>query len=125
MPMSPPPSLILCGGLPAPRRAGPAIELDTNPHAPADKRVYLRLDKVTERLVDNLDPVLADAVEIASYVYMADRLVKRGNERMERMGADWRRSLCFRIPVRKPDIWRQKEVYETLVEALAFLSEDE
>lgn len=118
--------LILCGGTSAPKQAAKdAIELDTSPNAPAHKRVFLRLDRLTERLLDNLDPVLADAVEIASYVFMADRLVKRGTEQMGRMGVDWRRDLCFKIPVRKADIWTQKEIYGALVEALSFLSEDE
>jgi 7-cyano-7-deazaguanine synthase in queuosine biosynthesis len=117
---------ILCGGLPSPKRS-PAdmIELDTSVNAPGEKRVFLGLDTLTELLVDNLEPVLADALEIASYVFTADRLMKRGTNQMSRMGADWRRDLRFRIPVRRPEIWRQQEVYDALVGTLSFLSEDE
>jgi len=120
------PKLILCGGLPLPRRASPdTVELDTNLKAPAPNRVFLRLDTLTARLVDNLEPVLADAVEVAAYVFTADRLMKRGSDQMSRMGADWRRSFRFKIPVRRLDIWRQKEVSEVLIDALSFLSDDE
>jgi 7-cyano-7-deazaguanine synthase in queuosine biosynthesis len=120
------PDLILCGGLPASKRACDApLELDTSPDALAKKRVFLKLDPLTARLADNLDAVMADAVEIASYVFTADRLIERGSSQMQRMGADWRRNLRFRIPVRKREIWCQREVYDTLVDALSFLSEDE
>lgn len=119
-------NLIVCGGLPLPRRApGETLELDASPDAPARKRVFLKLDPLTERLVDDLDPVMADAVEIASYVFTADRLVKRGSNQMPRMGSDWRRRFRFIIPVRRHAIWRQQEVYDALVDALSFLSEDE
>lgn len=119
-------SLVMCGGLEPTRRSHlPTIRLDTNQNAAPDVRIKLRLDALTERLLDNLDPVLADAVEIASYVYMADRIVGRGDEQMRRMGAEWRREFVFRIPVRKPDVWRRLEVSEALADALAFLSDDE
>ena len=121
-----PRSLVVCGGLES-RRHGqlPTIRLDTNPNAAPNVRIKLRLDALTERLLDNLDPVLADAVEIASYVYMADRIVSRGDEQMRRMGAEWRREFVFRVPVRKPQVWRRLEVSEALTDALAFLSDEE
>ena len=121
-----PRSLVVCGGL-EPTKHGqlPPIRLDTNPNAAPDVRIGLRLDALTERLLDNLDPVLSDAVEIASYVYMADRIVSRGDEQMRRMGAEWRREFVFRVPVRKPQVWRRLEVSEALTDALAFLSDEE
>ena len=119
-------NLVVCGGLPLPPRA-PAgtLELDTSSDAPGAKRVFLKLDPLTERLVDDLDPVMADAVEIASYVFTSDKLIQRGSPQMYRMGGDWRRRFRFIIPVRKREIWRQQEVYDTLVDVLSFLSEDE
>src|SRR3977135_4373084 len=99
-------NLVLCGVLPLPKRAAAdTLELDTSSNAPANKRVFLKLDPLTERLVDDLDPVMADAVEIASYVFTADRLIERGSSQMQRMGADWRRKFRFIIPVRKREIW--------------------
>jgi hypothetical protein len=51
--------------------------------------------------------------------------VKRGTDRMEGMGADWRRILRFRIPVRKLGVWNTPEVLNCLIETLCFLSEDQ
>lgn len=98
-------NLVVCGGLPLPPRA-PAgtLELDTSNDAPGAKRVFLKLDPLTERLVDDLDPVMADAVEIASYVFTSDKLIQRGSPQMHRMGGDWRRRFRFIIPVRKREI---------------------
>jgi 7-cyano-7-deazaguanine synthase in queuosine biosynthesis len=99
------------------------VELDTSHNAPANRRMTLRLDQLSRRLV-HVAPVLRDAVEIASYVWMADRLIRRGTDQMTRMGADWRRDLRFLIPVRCRDIWASAEVASALTEALNFLSED-
>src|SRR3954468_14631255 len=118
--------IITCGGLAPPKHApGGSIELDTSPNAPDATRVLLKLDALTEHLLDNVPPVLADALEIASYVFMADRLVLRGTDKMGLMGADWRRSFVFRIPVLQPNVWRDHEVQSALVTALGFLSEDD
>jgi 7-cyano-7-deazaguanine synthase in queuosine biosynthesis len=119
-------NLVVCGGLPIPKRTPPGfLELDTSLTAQANKRVYLHLDELSKRLVDDLTPVMADVVEIAAYVFISDRLIRRGSSQMHRMGDDWRRSFRFIIPVRRPEIWCDKEVYDTLVDALSFLSEDE
>jgi hypothetical protein len=118
--------LILCGGLARPKRGHIEIlELDKNPNAAAAKRVEVRLDTLSRQLVDNVDPILCDAVEIAAYVLMADRLVKRGTDQMDRMGAQWRRRFIFRIPVREHSVWTSPEVLACLSETLGFLSEDD
>jgi hypothetical protein len=118
--------LVLCGGLP-PRKRGLSdfLALDKSPNAPAVRRVEVKLDTLSAQLVDNLDPVLRDAVEVAAYVLMADRLIKRGTDRMERMGAQWRRRLIFKIPVRQRHVWTSSEVLTCLIQTLTFLSEDE
>ena len=119
-------TLIVCGGLVASRPVrSDVLELDTGIRAPPDKRVLLQFDNLTALLVDNPDPMLVDAVEIASYVFTTDRLKRRGTPRMDRMGADWRRKLRFKIPVRRPEIWQRPEIYEALIDVLSFLSEDE
>src|SRR3954471_15535922 len=110
-------NLVLCGGVPRPKLAPePSLELDTSEHAIASKRVFLKLDPLLDRLVDELNPVLADAVEIASYVFTSDKLIKRGSNQMQRMGSDWRRHFRFVIPVRRRDIWSQPEVCDALVD---------
>ena len=44
--------------------------------------------------------LLIDLVEIATYVYCADKATGRGGDAQVGMGADWRRSFRFVIPVR-------------------------
>jgi hypothetical protein len=41
------------------------------------------------------------------------------------MGADWRRSFRFVVPVRNPAFWNRREVSDALRSALDFLSEDD
>lgn len=118
-------TLVLCGGLTRPKRIhGNLVELDKGPNAVPQNRVDLKLESLSSLLVDNLDPILRDAVEIAAYVLMADRLIKRGTDRMEHMGAAWRRRLRFRLPVRQREVWNSPAVIEALVGTLGFLSED-
>ena len=67
-------TLVLCGGLPRPRRVtSNIVELDKSPNAPSAKRIDVKLESLSKLLVDNLHPVLRDAVEIAAYVLMAER----------------------------------------------------
>ncbi|MFC3205620.1 hypothetical protein [Aquamicrobium soli] len=122
-----PRNFIVCGGVPPPvRRAGaPIFYLDIGERARPGSRIHFELLDIIQPLVDDLPAVLADALEIAAYVYSADRLVRRGNSTQSRMGEAWRRDLHFKIPVRRPDIWQTDEVCSSLTRALGFLSEDD
>lgn len=116
---------VICGGTTPPKnRSGYVLELDTCPAAPMHRRVQLSLDTLNEQLLDNIPPVLEDAINIATYVFAADRLARRGSSQMSKMGDDWRRNFRFRIPVHRSDIWRRNEIRDRLVRALEFLSED-
>src|SRR6478752_4497464 len=96
---SQPERLVVCGGLAVPKGAPTnVLELDKNPNAPAGKKIELKLANLSEQLVDNIPPVLCDAVEVAAYIFMADRLISRGTDQMGKMNAKWRRRLRFRIP---------------------------
>jgi hypothetical protein len=66
-----------------------------------------------------------DLLDLAVYVYVADRAISRGEPTDRHFGKDWRRELCFRIPVREPDRWNDPVTRGLLVSALGFLSEDE
>jgi hypothetical protein len=66
-----------------------------------------------------------DLIDIAVYVYCADQAILRGEDTDRDFGADWRRRLFFRIPVRDPDLWSSPEILESLTATLSFLSEDE
>jgi hypothetical protein len=121
-----PERLVVCGGLPIPRRArANTLYLDVNAPVGSAKKVNLHLGDISRPLVDNVPDVLADMLEIAAYAYCADQFTTRGSELMSDMGADWRRKLRLEIPVRCPDVWSRAEVLESLVGTLSFLSEDE
>lgn len=117
--------VVICGGAPAPARSGrDRLFLDVSDAADPAHRVNLKLASLSEQLVDNVPEVVADLIEVATYIYSADRLCRRGADTMARMGSEWRRRFHFVIPVRRLDIWRRQDVVESLVEALEYLTED-
>lgn len=115
--------MVLCGGLasPAAARGKPAEVLAL--HGPASN-VALRVLDISGRMTANLDPVLLDLLEIATYVYCADQATTRGGETSQDFGEAWRRQFQFHIPVRQVDLWSSKPVRRALGETLGFLSDD-
>jgi hypothetical protein len=116
--------LILCGGATAPRRrkSGGVLELDLNgTHA----NVNLEISNITSRLASDLPDVVADLIEIATYVYSADQAIRRGGEGVIACGQYWRRNLSFHIAVRAPEFWQSPEVGNSLRDTLSFLSDDD
>jgi 7-cyano-7-deazaguanine synthase in queuosine biosynthesis len=83
----------------------------------------VRLDgrPLMDRLARVLPPNAADLMEIATAVYTADRLKRRGQGDAYQLG--WCRKLRLHVPVRHPDLWRNHE--EALVELLSWLTDDE
>jgi 7-cyano-7-deazaguanine synthase in queuosine biosynthesis len=69
-------------------------------------------------------PLLADLVEIATYVFAADNLVRRGGITFKKMGERWRRSFRLVIAVRQPGTWETPQLLNSLCEALGFISQD-
>jgi hypothetical protein len=68
---------------------------------------------------------LRDLLDIAVYVYTADQAVRRvGDVDGGEIGAGWRRTFRFRIPVRLPELWNSAPVCGALVSTLSFQSED-
>ena len=116
--------VILCGGLIAPVgvRGKPAVQLDLQqPGA----NVTLKLLDISGRMTANMDPVLVDLLEIATYVYCADQASTRGGPTSQDFGESWRRQFAFHIPVREPDLWMSKPVRSALCDTLGFLSDDD
>ncbi|QDU19879.1 adenine nucleotide alpha hydrolase family protein [Urbifossiella limnaea] len=81
-------------------------------------------DDIRSRLYRDPAPEVLDLIDVATYVYAADRMVGRGSPADVRFGPNWRRRLCFRVPVRKPDLWGQPAVRQDLEAVLSFMSED-
>src|SRR4051812_1752810 len=113
--------LVLCGGA---KRAGGELILRLALTGQA-QNITLKLEDISKRLVSNVSDLLIDLVEIATYVYCADQATSRGGDSQVGMGADWRRSFRFVIPVRKPSHWRHTKVLEPLCSTLSFLSDDD
>jgi 7-cyano-7-deazaguanine synthase in queuosine biosynthesis len=89
------------------------------------QNVRLCFEDVNRALCGNVPSPFRDLLDIAVYVYVADQAFRRGSLTDRHFGADWRRRLCFHIPVRDPDLWKETEVMQLLVSALSFLTEDE
>lgn len=94
---------------------------------------YLKSDSGTKNVTIGLGAIvqsvyhlpdrIRDLVELASYVYCADRLVKRG-ERNAVEYQSWARSFHFVVRVRDYDFWQQSSVSDSLAEALQFMTGD-
>lgn len=84
----------------------------------------LKLDALRRRLVGVEPKRLTDLIEIASYVFAADRTTRRGTEILKNCGEHWRRNFLMVIAVREPAFWNGAGVKVALSEALGFASED-
>jgi 7-cyano-7-deazaguanine synthase in queuosine biosynthesis len=71
----------------------------------------------------NLPDKIIDLLEIASYVYAADRLISRG-KRYSVNNDSWSRSFEFNIPVRDYDFWIGNNSTTVLSSALSFMTGD-
>ena len=75
------------------------------------------------RSVNYLPPRCLDLLEIAAYVFAADRLTPRGSREAVEYQA-WSRSIGFIIKVRDYEFWRDPSVGEALKAALRFATGD-
>ena len=114
--------LVLCGG--AEQRSRYAAEPLILGLRPPKGNVKLRIEDISRKLVSDVPDLLTDLVEIAAYVYAADRSTSRGGGTLRNMGKAWYRSFHFVIPVRQPDVWGSEHVRDALVDTLSFLSDD-
>lgn len=69
-----------------------------------NKNVNLRIDHISRALLGNIPDLLIDLLEVSAYVYCADQRIPRGSDKLTNFGENWRRSLQFSIPVRRPDV---------------------
>ena len=72
---------------------------------------------------ENLPPRILDLLQIAAYVFCADRLINRGKRTSINNDA-WARSFNFHIPVLDIDFWSDKKVSMKLGETLKFMTGD-
>src|SRR5829696_5885571 len=115
--------VVLCGGLDAPT-VGDRTTVRLNLHGP-NANVKLSISDIGRKLLVNIPDRLVDLLEIATYVYAADGAISRGGKTDSDMGARWRRTLRFKIPVREPALWGSEPVSAALIETLSFLSDEQ
>src|SRR5688572_27718029 len=116
-----PERVVLCGDAPRPRRPGKVLSLAV---AGSNPNVRLESEDVGRRMLRSLPPILADLLDVATYVYAADQMVSRGGATATSLGSEWRRDLRFIVPVREPEAWVAPEVSSSLGQLLGFMSED-
>jgi hypothetical protein len=87
-----------------------------------------RLDELTlaRTLGEPLTRFSADAINLATAIYVADRLSPRHDQGIERLpGERWPRRLRLRIPLREPGRWATPIVREGLERLLHFWTDDD
>ena len=89
------------------------------------QNISLSISDIPQYLLRDVPDHFRDLIEIATFIYCADQAVTRGGNGTHSFGADWRRKMFFRIPVRIPDLWNSPAIKDELIETLSFLSEDE
>ena len=117
--------IILCNGAKLPQITSSnnqdVVELEYDPNSP-DINVNIPLPSFVDS-VFHLPERVKDLLEIAAYVFAADRKIKRGTiDSVEYQS--WSRSLRFIIKVRDHEFWNQESVKELLAEALKFMTGD-
>ena len=108
-----------------------------NPHADGGKntdlafkldgapgRVSVQVGKLSQQLLNGLSERAVDLLEIASLVYAADALVRRGGTVMRQMGKQWHRRFIVKMSVRDITVWQDPGVKRALEGLLLFLSDD-
>lgn len=88
----------------------------------SDKQVRIQLPDFV-RSVGTIAPRVLDLIEIASYIFCADRMISRG--RPDSLIYDsWSRRFRFVIRVRDESFWSRKITMERLSELLLFITGD-
>lgn len=117
---------VFCNSIkpPAARRgeALAPLQLEWRDGVSTPKNINLGLPRFVDTLLYLPDRIL-DLLEIAAYVFAADRWTRRGTpESLEYHG--WARSFEFRIRVRDAEFWSASPVRKALREALLFMTGD-
>jgi len=112
---------IICGGTAVPKKLpeGNTLELDVQGEK---KNIELKIEAISKATMGNIPDELLDLLEIGAYVYCADQRLSRGSGKLLNYAEQWRRSMNFIIPVRKPDLWNEQELKNLLQDTLGFLA---
>ncbi|HQP97172.1 MAG TPA: hypothetical protein PLY86_01840 [bacterium] len=117
------PRLFLCNGAQSPvgtdkAKVAHLTYLRNHPN----RNVNLQLPNFVRQCA-HLPSRLLDLLEIAGYIFAADRMTSRGSNQAVELHA-WQRDMRFIIRVQDPDFWNQESVKEKLAAALLFMTGD-
>ncbi|MCL5265977.1 MAG: 7-cyano-7-deazaguanine synthase [Chloroflexi bacterium] len=123
----PTPLVILCNGADPPSKLRDTdreklLRLEYRNSTEFEQNVTILLPDFV-RDVFHLPNRVLDLLEIAAYVFLADRLMSRGRKD-DLEYHKWARSLHFVIRVRDHEFWEASSVHHKLVEALRFMTGD-
>lgn len=105
------------------RRSGEPRRLDYIARGKRESNIRVELPAFVES-VYHIPPRILDLLEIACYVYCADRYSFRGSrEGLEYHG--WGRNMELTIKVRDYEFWRSPDVAQELGEVMAYMTGDE
>ena len=119
--------IVLCSDVPLPKELGKGgdssfLKLSYDPSSKS-KNVNIGLPHFTESLSVHIPDRIKDLLEIAGYIYAADRSINRGAiDSLEYHG--WARNLHFVFKVRDLKFWKQESTIKLLSEALLYVSGD-
>lgn len=113
--------LVLANGATGPPNSTKALRLHYIEGQPGD-RLRISLPRFVQD-VYHLPPRILDLVEIASYVFAADRSISRGAKDALEFHA-WSRLIDFHIRVRDYEFWTQSTVTTALSNILTFMTGD-
>ena len=113
---------VLANGAKAPAGSEEPLVLDYRANKPCSRRINLSLPQFVRNLYHLPDRTL-DLLELASYVFGADRCISRG--RIDAVEYhSWSRAIHIVIKVRDFDFWSDAKVTKCLLDALRFMMGD-
>ena len=115
------PVLILGNSAKGPRNGRDPKVLNYLPSAP-ERNINIGLPKFVHNL-QHIPPRTLDLLEIAAYVFAADRLIKRGRKKAVEYHS-WSRSFDFYVRVRDFSFWSNDSVKQKLEDLLQFMTGD-
>ena len=121
MTSSPSKHIFLCNGATLSRPAEDAREHKFN-YLGDESNVTIKLAEFVQD-VSHLPEIILDLLEIAGYVFAADRSAVRGDKDLLEYHR-WGRFMQFVIKVRKDEFWNREEIKSILSQALTFMTGD-
>lgn len=121
-----PPVAVLCNGATLPkkdsRRFNQRIKLLDYREDAAHRNIKLGLPRFVQQLL-HIPPLLLDLLELAAYVFCADRLLYRGEKDTVEYQS-WSRDIHVFMKVREPSFWNQSVIRTKIRDALCFMTGD-